>query len=291
MHFVHEGELTHSKAVGKTYIRDGDKRFSKCQAFLRPCRPVDSGQPTRGIGALDTGGNDSDTDGEDNGGEVNIAKDRNLRKTRWNRKKYEEDGGNNGEDDGADAAPGDMLEGDGACETMRAHEKEQLEDEHDVDQLIAKTAHYQPSGIRIIGDLWKLDLDLADDVAGIDSNQTNAHRADHPGDHAQRREGGRNGQTPQRDGLDDEDYRQTLPAQTAVFLNTQLIDVAVISLPLAQLARQIGVVVPGGARLLPFFSLHRLCGRRESRRAQIVNRCSEDVGREDMMKTGRADSF
>lgn len=230
MHFVHEGELAHGKAVGKADVGDCDEALCEGEALLWPCRPVDSGQPAWCLGALDTSGNDGDTDGEDDGGEVNVAEDGNLGETRWDGNDHKNDGGDNGEDDGADAAAGDVLEGNGTREAVRANQEEELQDEHGVDDLVAPAATHQSSGIRVIGDLRKVDLDLAHDVGGIDGNQANADRTDDTGDHSQRGKCSWDGQTSQRDGLDDEDNRQAFPAKTVVFLHTLLID---IPLPLA----------------------------------------------------------
>ena len=123
VHFVHEGELAHGKAVGKADVGDCDEALCECEVLLWPRRPVDSGQPPRSLGAINTSSNDGDANGEDDGSEVNVAEDSNLGETRRDGNDHEDDGGDNGEDDGADAAAGDVLEGNGTREAVRADQE------------------------------------------------------------------------------------------------------------------------------------------------------------------------
>lgn len=225
VHLVHERELAHGETVGENDVGQGDEGIGESGVRLGPSRPVNSRQPTGGVGGLDTGRNDGDTNGGDNGDKVDVSENSDLGKTWGNGDQQQNDGGNHGEDDGADTTLSDVLESNGTGESVGAREEQQLQNQHDSDKLITKTTHYELSGVGIVGNQGKLQLHLADHITGVNGNQTDAHGTDNAGDHTQGRESRRNRQTSEGNSLDDEDNGETLPAQTVELLDTMLVDV------------------------------------------------------------------
>lgn len=100
---------------------------------------------------------------------------------------------------------------------MRTDQEDKLQREHDTDEFVAELAHEQLSGIGIVRDVRERELDLADDVGGVDGDETETDTEDDTGDHAQFRESRRDRQGTKSDGLDDEHDCQAFPAQPVEF--------------------------------------------------------------------------
>lgn len=240
VHLVHERELAHGETVGEDDVGDGDESIGEGDAFLGPGGPLHSGQTPRCIAARDASANDGDADGGNNRREVDVAQNRHFGETRRDGDQQQDDGRHNAKHDGADGTLGDVGERNRAGQTVRAGQEGELEDEHDIDQFIAEAAEHEPSCIGIVGDLRELELDLTDDVTGIDGDKSQTNTADDTSHHTQGREGGGDRQTTKRNGLHDEHNGQTLPSETAEFLYTVLIDV---SLGLAHLPNHVSIVL------------------------------------------------
>lgn len=213
VHLIHKGKLADGKTVGKDDVGDCNEGLGKGQTLLGPGRPVNRRKTTRLIAGLDTSRNDGDPDSEGNGDEVDVSQDGDLGK----RGRDSDDEEDNGRDDTKDERTGaivrEVKEGNGSCQAMRADQEGELQRKHDTDEFIAKLAHHQLTSIGIVRNLREGQLDLADDVTGINGNETDPDTQDDTRNHTQRRK--RRGQTEAAEGnsLDDEDDGETLPAQ------------------------------------------------------------------------------
>ena len=252
VHLVHEGELTHGEAVGEDDVGDGDEGLVEGDVGLGPGGPLDGGQAAGAVGGLDAGGDDGDADGEDDGDEVDVAQDGDLGEAGGHGEEQQDDGGDDGEDDGADVALGDVDEGDGAGQGVGAREEEQLQDEHDGDELIAEAAHHEAAGVGVVGDEGELELDLPDDVGGIDGDEADAHGAQDARDHAEGGEGGGDGEGAEGDGLDDEDDGETLPPQPVELLDAVIVDIPLL---LGHLGDNLPIIHGRGRDILPFLQI------------------------------------
>ena len=67
---------------------------------------------------------------------------------------------------------------------VRARNKHQKEHEHHARQFIAKSAPHQAHGIGVVLDMRMLQPDLADNIAGVDGNESDAHSHDYASHHA-----------------------------------------------------------------------------------------------------------
>lgn len=106
------------------------------------------------------------------------------------RKAVEQDGGYDAPGQGADINLADNADpGDGASENMRAREKNQEEHEHDARELVAGATPHQTHGIGVVLYRRILQLDLTDEVAGVDGDESDAHSQDDAGHHAHASEG------------------------------------------------------------------------------------------------------
>lgn len=150
VHLVHEGELAHGETVREDDVGDGDEAVGESDALLWPGGPVHGAQSTGLLRVLNAGGDDGDADGCDDGGEVDEAEGGHLGETRGDGEEEEDDGRDDGEDDGADATFCDGLPCDRTRQGVRADEEKELQEEHDVDQLIPKTSHHQRPGVCVV---------------------------------------------------------------------------------------------------------------------------------------------
>ena len=231
VHLIHEGKLTHGETVGEDDVGNGNEGIGESGTLLGPSRPIDGSKTTRRTTSFNPRSDDGDTDGAEDGSKVDITQDGNLRKTRGDREQNQDDHGDDTKDHGADTALGNVLEGNGPGQTVRAREKGQLEDEHDIDEFVAKathpkTTHHQSPSVGIVMDIGEEELDLTDDVTGVDGDEPDPDGTDDTRHHAQGRESRGNGQTAQSNGLDNEHDGQSLPTQTVEFVNAMIVDIA-----------------------------------------------------------------
>ena len=223
VHLVHEGELAEGEAVGEDDVGQSDEGIGEGDTLLGPGGPVHSSQ-TGAVGGLDTSSDDSDTDSEDNRGEINVSQNSHLGEAGGDGEKQQDDGGDNTEDDGTDVATGDVGESNSSSETVRAGRQQELQTQHQVQNLVSPSTKHLATGFGVVGDVRELDLDLTDNVTGVDRNEANANAADDTRHHAQSGKGLRNGQTSQRNSLDDQNDSQALPSQSVELLHTTLVD-------------------------------------------------------------------
>lgn len=97
---------------------------------------------------------------------------------------------------------------------MRADEEDKLHGEHEADNLVTGAAPEECADISVVGDLGELDLDLADDVAGVNGDETETDAGDDTSNHTEGGEAAGETQTAEGDGLDDEDDCEALPSET-----------------------------------------------------------------------------
>lgn len=240
VHLIHERELAHGETVGEDNVGDGNEGVREGDALLGPSGPVHPGQTRRAVGSRDSRGNHGDQDSGDYGDKVDVAQNSHLSETGRDGEEQQDDGGDDGEHDGADAAFGNVNEGDGTRQAVGARQEEQLQTQHHVDNLVTNPTEHQPSRLGVVGDVGELQLDLTDHVTGVDGDKTQTHGQDDTGNHTKGSETAGNGQTTQRNGLDDQHNRQALPSQTVVLFDTGLVDVP---LALAHLLHQVTIVL------------------------------------------------
>ena len=101
---------------------------------------------------------------------------------------------------------------------MRADEQRQVAHEHGSAELVASSSPDQSHRIRVVFDLWILDGDLADDVAGVDGYQTDSDGQDDSCDHPEVCKCGRDAKSSQSDCLDDEADCEFLPSELVELL-------------------------------------------------------------------------
>ena len=73
---------------------------------------------------------------------------------------------------------------DGAGKNVRACKKHQKEHKHHAREFVAKFAPHQAHGIGVVLNMRMLQLDLADNIAGVDSDESEAHTHDDASHHA-----------------------------------------------------------------------------------------------------------
>lgn len=216
MHLVHEGELAQGETVGENDVAEGHKGLGELETLLGPQLPRGARSRNggrRGVGVLNAGGDDGDSDGNDNRGEIHVTQNSHLGKGRRDGQEHEDDGRDEAENDGAGAVVGNVVEGNSAGQAVGTDGEDELERKHGADELVAKLAHEQPPGVGIVRDVGVAQLDLADNVRRVDGDEAETDGEDDAGDHAER--GKRRGDTQraQGNGLDQEHHGQALPAQ------------------------------------------------------------------------------
>ena len=73
---------------------------------------------------------------------------------------------------------------DGAGKNVRARNEHQKEHKHHARKLVAKFAPHQAHGIGVVLNMGMLHSDLADNIAGVDGNESDAHSHDNASHHA-----------------------------------------------------------------------------------------------------------
>ena len=108
------------------------------------------------------------------------------------RKEIEQYSGYDAPNQGADTRlVDDAGPSDGASKNVRAREQHQEEHKHEARQLVAESAAHEAHGVGVVLNMRILQLDLADDIAGIDGDQSEAHGHDDARHHSQAGEGAR----------------------------------------------------------------------------------------------------
>lgn len=224
LHLVHEGELADGKRVGKNDVGHGVEGLGEGEAGPGPGRPGDGGHTTLLGVARDTRGDDGNTNGDDDGREVDVSQDGKLSERRRDGEEQQDDGGNNTKDDAAGSVVGKMAEGDGTGQGVGTDEEGELEHKHDTNDLVEPATVQVGTDIGVVRDAGDLELGLTDDVAGVDGDQTETDARYGTSDHAERGKGRWDTERTEGDSLDDQDDRETLP--------TQLLEVVTASLEL-----------------------------------------------------------
>ncbi len=220
MHFVHERELADGEGVGEDDVGESDPGIGKSGALLGPGRPLCGHERLGFLVGPDSRANDGHADGNDDGGEVDVTEHRNLGERRWHSDDEENDGRDDTKDERADGVAAEVEEGDGSGETVRSDEESELEGKHGTDELVAKATHHELTGVGVVRNLRELDLDLADNVAGVDGDDAHTDAHDDAGDHSERSKCRGNGERTESNGLDDEADGELLPTETVELVVT-----------------------------------------------------------------------
>ncbi|KAL8885949.1 MAG: hypothetical protein Q9192_006563 [Flavoplaca navasiana] len=147
----------------------------------------------------------------------------------------------------------DAYPGDGAGQDVGASQEDQDENEHDARELVAEFPPHKCDGISIVLDMWVLQLDLADKVAGPNGDESDANSHQHTGDHAEGRKGTGETERAQGNGFDDEADCQSLPAQLVVLEFTHgdgtashlFLELGLLELPVFVCVFQVGLPCSG----------------------------------------------
>lgn len=222
VHLVHEGELADGETVGEDDVGDGEERFIELDVLLGPSRPLHRIEATLLLAGLNTSGNDGDTDGQNDGNEIDVTENGDFGERRRNGKEKQDNGRNDTEDDGAGGVLGDVVPGNGTGKTVRADKQDQLKCKHATDEFVTKASPElatnlladQATSIGVMRSVREHDLDLSDNITGVNSEETKTNGADGTGDHTE--SGKSRGQTQRTEGdsLDNENNSETLPAET-----------------------------------------------------------------------------
>lgn len=218
VHFVHEGELADGEGVGENDVAESNKSLHECQTLLGPGRPVGLGN--RAVVRLNASSDNGDQNGDDNGREIDVAQNGDLGKGRGDGQQHEDDSRGDSKDDRAGSVIRNVSKGDGTGQSVGSDQKEQLETEHDTDEFIAEFAHEKLTGIRVVGDVWELELDLTDNIGRVNCDHTNTDTEDDTGNHAEAGKCRGDRERAQGDGLDNQDDSETFPAQPVEFVVT-----------------------------------------------------------------------
>lgn len=101
------------------------------------------------------------------------------------RKAIEQYGGYNAPNQRADTRLVDNTDpSDGAGKDVRARKKHQKEHKHHAREFVAKSAPHEAHSISVVLNMRMLQLDLTDNIAGVDGNESDAHSHDHASHHA-----------------------------------------------------------------------------------------------------------
>lgn len=97
---------------------------------------------------------------------------------------------------------------------MRSNNEDQEEHEHDTSQLVSESAPDETHGVGIVVHVWELELDLSNDVRGVDGKQTDGDGENNTRYHADSGESAWDTERPQCNGLDNQANGQSLPAES-----------------------------------------------------------------------------
>lgn len=216
VHLVHEAELAHGKAVGKNNVADSNEALGKAEVLLGPARPGNRSEATVLVARTNASSNHGDENGGADGDEIDVAKNSHLGETGRNGEEEKNDGGDNTEDEraGTVAVFRNGAPHDGASEDVGADDEDQLENEHEADDFVAPSSKHDTTNVGIVGNFRVLQLGLTDDVSRVDADETHGDGENDARDHTESSEGARERQRAKGNGLDDENDRQTFPAET-----------------------------------------------------------------------------
>lgn len=212
VHLVHEGELADGERVREDDIGGGQERIGECDALRRPHGPVHVGEADA-LRGFDSGCDHGDSNGEDDGDEVDIAEPCEFVKCRRQSQGEQDDCRDHGKDQSADTGRIDNGHPrNGTRQCMRTHQKSQEQHEHDRRQLIAKLAPDQLHGIRVVVHMVVPHLDLSHHITGVDGDQSQTNGQKHTCHHSDLCESRWDTQRTQRDGLDNQTHSELHPA-------------------------------------------------------------------------------
>ena len=101
---------------------------------------------------------------------------------------------------------------------MRASRQDQECGEHGTSEFLSETAPDEANSVGIVGDFRVLELDQADEVAGVDGDETKTDSDEHTRYETKCRKCRRNTERAESNGLHDHADGETLPAEAVVLL-------------------------------------------------------------------------
>ncbi|RMY75876.1 hypothetical protein D0863_02322 [Hortaea werneckii] len=214
VHLAHERELTDGEGVGEDNVRHRHERAVEGDILRWPRTPVDSAHASRLAASANTSRDDGDQDGCDNGYEVDVTEPSEFRESRREGNGEKDDRGDDGPDQGADTGLRDNVdEGDRSSEGVGADQKCQVHGEHGAHEFVSEATPDEPDSICIVLNVRVPELDLTDDVGGVNGDKAHANGGDNASNHAQGGESAGKREGTQGNGLDDKTQSQVLPGQ------------------------------------------------------------------------------
>jgi len=219
VHLRHEAELAHGERVGEDDVGGGQEGRLESHVRRRPCRPGDRRHATSRVGGNNSGCDDGDTNGDNDGHKIDVSEDSEFGEAGRHGEREEDDGGDRGPDKSADRrVVHNTDEGDGACQGVRTDQQDEEQREHDTGQLVTEASPDELDGIGVVLNVRVLQLDLANNVGRVDGDETDANTEDDTSDHSDGGESAGHTERAERDGLDDQEGCELHPSQTVVLL-------------------------------------------------------------------------
>lgn len=186
VHLRHETELADGKGVCENNVGGGQEGSIKGGTLFWPELPVHGGEASGSLVCFDTSGNDGDEDGSNDGDKVNVAENGDIMEGGRQGHDEQDNGGNNGPDQCANGGFVDNAdECNGTRQGVRADQQHQEEHKHDSGQPVAEASPDQSDSFGIIVDVRVLQLDLSDDIGGVDGDETETNTHDDTRNHTQ----------------------------------------------------------------------------------------------------------
>lgn len=185
VHLVHEAELAKRVAVCEHNVGDRNEALVQRQALLGVGRPADSSQTAVSVGRLDAGRDDSDTDGTNDGDEIDVSENGHFGEGGRDGQEEQENARDDGKDDSAGAIVGQVPKHDSSRQNVGGGGEGELQDEHERHDNVPPLAKHHSAGVGVVGDVGVLDLDLTDDITAVHGQKTHADRNDDAENHAQ----------------------------------------------------------------------------------------------------------
>lgn len=219
MHLRHKAELAHGERVGEDDVGGRQEGRLESHVRRRPGGPGNRGHATSGFGGDNTGCDDGDSNGDNNGDEIDVSKDSELGEAGRHGKRKEDDSRDGSPDQCADrGVVHNTDECDGACQGVRTDQQDEEQREHDTSQLVTEASPNELDGIGVVLNVRVLQLDLANNVGGVDGDEADANTEDNTSDHSDGSESAGHTERAERDGLDDQEGGELHPSQAVVLL-------------------------------------------------------------------------
>ena len=176
---------------------------------------------------MDTRRDDGNADSDDNRCKIDVSEDCHLGKGRWDGENKEDDGGDGGEDNGADMAAVEVDQGNATGQGVRTDYHDQFQNEGGTKDFITDATEKKAAGVRIGRDLRVLQFDLTDEVACENGNATEGDGEENAREHAEGCVCLRQAEGAECDSFDNGNDGQAFPAQAVevgIAIGSNLLD-------------------------------------------------------------------